>query len=488
MSIGIINSGKSIKTETLIIAAMEGAAPQGLNQDVDQQLSHLLALGDLKGEKEEVIVVYPQGQNVKRVVVVGLGKEQEVTLELIRQAVARGIKKVQALKSVQATVDLETFLVNQLDIQAVAEAAALSAVLNQYRFDTYKPEKDTPLKVNLAFSKPEAIRKAVQFGQTVAEGANFARSLGDMPPNELYPESLAKAAQAMVRTHPNLAINVMKKAELEKAGFRALLAVGQGSVHPPVFMELTYQGGKAGQKPIVLVGKGITFDSGGISLKPGAQMDEMRFDMCGAAAVLGVLKAAAELKLPLNLIGMISSAENLPSGSAYRPGDIVRSLSGKTIEVLNTDAEGRVVLADALHRATQRRPECIVDFATLTGAVIVALGHVAAGLVTNQDSLGQELLAAGQASGERLWQLPLWDEYRDLIKSDIADVANISKDRSAGTITGGAFLEKFVNNIAWAHLDIAGTAWGQKNALYGKGVTGAGVRVVMDWLRSKIKK
>lgn len=485
MSIQVVNSSRQIKTETLIIGMTQDNAPQGLNEAVDQELLQLFKLGDLRGKKAEVVMAYPKGQYVRRVIVCGLGEEKSVDLETIRKSCANGIRKARALNCPVATIDLESFLVNDLGCPEVAEAVSLGATLNQYTYDTFLAEKKKPINVSLGYSKPNQITNAVKLGEAIAQGANFARELGDRPPNHLYPEKLAEEAEAMCRKYPKLSIKIMKKAALQKAGLRGLLAVGSGSEHAPVFIEITYRGGKPKSAPIALVGKGITFDSGGISLKPGAKMDEMRFDMCGAAAVLGIMQTAAELDLKQNLVGMISSAENLPSGSAYRPGDIVKSLSGKTIEVLNTDAEGRIILADALTMATKQKPECIIDFATLTGAVVVALGHVASGLISNNPELAQAIKAAGENSGERVWPLPLWDEYRELIKSDIADVANISKDRSAGTITGGAFLEKFVEDIPWAHLDIAGTAWGQNNALYGKGVTGVGVRVIMEWLLKK---
>lgn len=482
MSLTIVNSSKPIKTETLIIGTMENHAPQGLNEGVDQQISDLIRLGDLTGKKGEITILYPSQQAVKRVILCGLGSETKVNLEVIRQATAQALKKAEALKCKNVMIDLESFLVGELDMQAVAQAVGLTATLNQYHYDTYKPEKDHRLAISLSFSKPQQIRQAVQTGMAIGEGANFARDLGDRPPNTLYPEQLAREAQRMCRQYPKLSIKIIKKPELEKAGFGGLLAVGQGSKRPPVFIEITYRGGKAGAAPIALVGKGITFDSGGLSLKPGERMDEMRFDMCGAAAVLGIMQAAAATNLKQNLVAMISSAENMPGGNAYRPGDVVTTLSGKTIEVLNTDAEGRIILADALTMAVKRRPSCIIDFATLTGAVIIALGHIASGLMSNRDTLATSLIAAGQASGDKVWQLPLWDDYRDLISSDKADVANMAKERGAGTIAAAAFLEKFVNDIPWAHLDIAGTAWGQTNPIYGKGVTGAGVRLVMTWL------
>jgi leucyl aminopeptidase len=251
---------------------------------------------------------------------------------------------------------------------------------------------------------------------------------------------------------------------------------------------MRYRGGRAGEAPVALVGKGITFDSGGICLKPSAKMDEMKFDMLGGAAVLGVMRAAAELRLPVNLVGVVPAAENLPSGTACRPGDVVTSRSGLTIEIANTDAEGRVILADGLNHALDSKPACIVDLATLTGAVIVALGHAATGLLTNDVRLAAELKEAGEASGERVWELPLWDDFRDLLTSDVADVSNMGNKPGAGTIVGGAFLEKFVGKTPWVHLDIAGTAWTEGNAVFAKGATGMGVRLLVEWLKGRVSR
>jgi leucyl aminopeptidase len=258
-------------------------------------------------------------------------------------------------------------------------------------------------------------------------------------------------------------------------------------VKPPVLIEIKYRGASAGRETVALVGKGITFDSGGICLKPSPKMEDMRYDMSGAAAVLGIIRAAARMNLAVNLVGVIPAAENMPSGSAVRPGDIVKSLSGQYIEVLNTDAEGRLVLADGLTYALRHKPACLIDLATLTGAVSVALGNLAIGLLSNDDALAREMRSAGERSGERVWQLPLWEEYQDLIKSENADMANISAKPVAGTIIGGIFLQKFVQDVPWLHLDIAGTAYGDENALYAKGATGVGVRLILEWLAQRIK-
>jgi len=310
----------------------------------------------------------------------------------------------------------------------------------------------------------------------------LARDLVNAPGNIKSPVFLTEQAQAAAK-ESGLTCKVLGQKELAKEGCGALLGVAQGSEREPQMIILEHNGGTKGKAPVALVGKGVTFDSGGISLKPGEKMDEMKMDMAGGAAVIGTMLAIALLKLPINVVGVVPAVENLPSGTAYRPGDILTSLSGKTIEVLNTDAEGRLILADALTYVKRYQPELVVDLATLTGACIIALGHHATAVLGNDQKLIDSLLAAGEASGERLWQLPLWDDYDPLIKSDVADVKNTG-GRAAGTITAAAFLKKFASDFHWAHLDIAGTAWRDQNQPYiPKGGTGVGVRLLVAFLQ-----
>jgi leucyl aminopeptidase len=325
--------------------------------------------------------------------------------------------------------------------------------------------------------------RAIEKAGYIVEGVTLARNLVNEPGNIKSPAYLASQARELAE-QVGIKCEILDQDQLAALGFGALLGVAQGSTRTPKLITLEYNGGNHDAQPIVLVGKGVVFDAGGISLKPAEKMDEMKMDMAGGAVVLGVLKAAALLKLPVNLVGIVPAVENLPSGSAYRPGDILTSLSGKTIEVLNTDAEGRLILADALTYAARYRPRVVIDLATLTGACIIALGHHAAAVLGNHDGLIRQLILAGENSGEKLWQLPLWQEYATQLKSHVADMKNIG-GRPAGTITAAAFLQKFADNYTWAHIDIAGTAWEEKGQPYTpKGGTGFGVRLLLDYLQA----
>jgi leucyl aminopeptidase len=324
---------------------------------------------------------------------------------------------------------------------------------------------------------------ALAEGLAIAAGMELAKDLGNLPGNICTPSYLADQATEISKSH-GLAVDILDRADMEKLGMNTLLSVARGSHEPPKFIVLRHTGGAAGAKPVVLVGKGITFDSGGISLKPGAEMDEMKYDMCGAASVLGTLKAAALMKLPLNVIGVIPSTENMPGGAATKPGDVITSMSGQTVEILNTDAEGRLILCDALTYVERFGPECVVDIATLTGACVIALGHVATGLLANNEGLAKELLDAGQDSYDRVWQMPLWDDYQEQLKSNFADMANIG-GRPAGTITAACFLARFTEKYHWAHLDIAGTAWRSGKE---KGATGRPVPLLAHFLMDRARR
>lgn len=341
-----------------------------------------------------------------------------------------------------------------------------------YQTLEFKTVNKKPLVLeSLYFCLEGANESSLKEAEAVAHGIQLTRYLADLPANHCTPAVLAQQAEALAREHKRIKTTIHDRDSLQKMGTGALLAVGQGSIEPPCLIEMRYEGG-GDSAPFVLVGKGITFDSGGLSLKPANAMDEMKYDMAGAASVLGTMKACAELALPINLIGLIASAENMPSGSAVKPGDIVTSLSGQTIEILNTDAEGRLVLADALTYAERFKPAWVIDIATLTGAVIVALGSVATGLMTTDDALAKDILAAADESDDACWRLPLTDAYQDAIDSPIADMINANFDRSAGSITGACFLSRFTKAYRWAHLDIAGTAWvsGKKRQATGRPV------------------
>jgi leucyl aminopeptidase len=354
-----------------------------------------------------------------------------------------------------------------------------------YRFEELKSKKKPKSKWQSCLVRTpseQAYKEAVKTGAAIGKGVNFCRDLGNRPGNFCKPSDLVDEAKRLSERYANLKIKVLDEAEMEKQGMGSFLSVSVGSKQPAYLIQMTYTGGDPDQAPIGLVGKGITFDTGGISLKPGAGMDEMKFDMCGAASVLGTMQAAASLKWPVNVTGFIAAAENMPSGKATKPGDIVTSKAGKTIEVLNTDAEGRLVLCDTLTYAQEFKPEVLIDIATLTGACVMALGSHASGLYANDEELGEALLAAGQNTGDRAWRMPLWPEYTRQLDSNFADLGNIG-GREAGSVTAACFLAEFTKKTKWAHMDIAGTAW-----LSGgnKGATGRPVELLAEFIRQRI--
>ena len=439
---------------------------------------------EFKGADKQLLLLH---SGAAHLVVAGLGKRDKLTTESIRRAVGSAVKRLTSLGIKQAAIVLD----DATHLAPVVEAAILAS----YRFTKFKSPADnhatlTTLTVCLPKNTDlTAAKTVVTRTQAIADAANYTREIANLPANVVYPEVLADYA-AQLADECNLACTILDKPALETGGFGGLLAVGGGSARDPRLIVLEYRGTPdTSAKPIVLVGKALTFDSGGISIKPSEKMDEMKFDKSGGCAVLGAMKAIATLKLPLHVIGVIAAAENMPSATSYRPGDIVTSYQGSdkhavTIEVLNTDAEGRIVLGDALAYACERDPQAIIDLATLTGACVVALGSFAAGLLGNDDKLQEQLRAAGERTGERLWPLPLWQEYKDKIKSDVADIKNTG-GREGGVSTAAAFLAKYVGDTPWAHLDIAGTAWTTTEQPYlAKGATGFGVRLLLDALQN----
>ncbi|GAB6051113.1 leucyl aminopeptidase [Hydrogenophilus islandicus] len=438
------------------------------------------------------------GLHASRLLIVSLGDKRRLTAQ-------KWAKAAQAVATALANgpVGSAAHLLAAVDVPGIALPERLRLLTlwfaqAQYRYDATLGENAAKAKTPKGADRiehlvPAAVTDellaAVHEGEAIAEGVLLARRLGDLPANVCTPEYLAETAEALAKTH-ELKCRVLDKKEAEKLGMGAFLAVAAGAKRPPKFIVLEYRGSgakKGDRRPIALVGKGITFDTGGICLKPGAQMDEMKYDMCGAAAVLGTVKAVATLKLPIDLVAVIPATENMPGGSATRPGDVVTTLSGKTVEILNTDAEGRLILCDALtYVQKEYQPAKVVDVATLTGAIIIALGKEATGLMGNDDALVAALQQAGNQAFDRAWPLPLWDEYQELLKSRFADVANISGGREAGSITGAAFLARFIDEgTPWVHLDIAGTAWqsGEK-----KGATGRPVPLLTHWLISEAAK
>lgn len=448
----------------------------------------LLEPADFSGKAGQTLLLYPRGAVApKRLLLVGLGKREKASAETIRRESATAVKEAQKLMVEAVTIGVHGDL--SLEPEAAAQAFAEGIELGAYRYQRYQTgldaSKSFEVKKSTVFTKTGARTAAgVNAGQAIARGVNFARDLVNGPGYAMHPPQLGEEALALGK-RVGLKVTVFDMAQLTEQGFGGILAVGKGSEHEPRFIIMEYGQAKPGTPTICLVGKGLTFDSGGLSLKPPEAMETMKSDMGGAAAVFGAMQALAELKLPLHVVGLVSSAENMPSSNAYRPGDIIKTLSGKTIEVLNTDAEGRIILADALFYAQRYKPDAIVELATLTGAVIIALGSHATGLMSTDQALADRLSQAGETSGERVWQLPLWDEYAAMIKSQIADLKNIG-GRAAGTITAGAFLAEFTGDYPFAHLDIAGTAWVDRPAkpYDTNGGTGIGVRLLIEFLRN----
>ena len=444
------------------------------------------------GKANQVTSFFPRGRlSAKQVLLVGLGKASEVTLERVRQAIGVAAKAARGLGVRQLTVEAPMGVDGRLAVPDQAAAIAEAAILATYRFHRYKSpdpaDKPNPATVTILVRDRATVSvasKAARASSIVADGVRLARDLANLPSNDAYPEKIAGLVRREAR-RVGLRCRVFDHRQIARLGMGGVLSVGQGSVHPPRLVVLEYRRG--GRRPtLALVGKGITFDSGGISIKPSEKMDQMKYDKSGGCAVVGALTAAARLRLPINIVGIVAFCENLPSGTAYRPGDIVRMYSGKTVEVLNTDAEGRMTLGDALAYAKRRyKPAAIVDLATLTGACVVALGNAAMGLFSNNQPLADRIVKAGEATWERVWQLPVWDDYHERIKSDVADIRQIGDRSGAGAITAACFLQKFVDGVPWAHLDIAGTAWAEEERPYvPRGATGSGVRLLVQLLQT----
>jgi leucyl aminopeptidase len=460
------------------------------------RISAVIASGDFKGRAGETLVLYPAAGQIgaERVLLVGIGKKDAFGLEGIRRGAGAAVKAaaklgVDRLASVMHHAEL---VEDRVTARAAARAVAEGAVLAGYRFDEMKTrDEDAPsarvTRVEIlekVQEKAARIEEGVRIGAVVARGENLARNLGNLPGNVATPSYLADLAKEIGAEH-GMKVEVLGRKEMEKEGLRALLAVSAGSEQEPRLIVMEHRKGPKGRKPLVLLGKGLTFDAGGISIKPAANMEEMKFDMCGGAAVLGAMKAIGELDVPANVVGIVPSSENLLSGAAMKPGDILRSHLGTTIEVVNTDAEGRLILADALSYLRRFEPEAVIDAATLTGACVIALGHQASAALTNDDALLAEIRTAADRVGERVWELPMYDEFREQIKSEYADIKN-SGGRPGGTITAGWFLREFVGDFPWVHLDIAGTAYGDGKLPYqSKGATGVPTRLFVEWVLSR---
>ncbi|AYH43353.1 leucyl aminopeptidase [Azoarcus sp. DN11] len=480
---------EKLKTGSLVVGTFADGklddAAAALDKASKGKLAALVARGDLDEKAGSLLALHDlPGCAAERVIVVSLGKQDEFGDRAWRDAIGSVARTLAASPAHDAAVCLADVEIPGRSIEWALQQLARVLADATYRYDATKSNKkdDKPRgarKVVLATGNKisATMEAAVKRGQAIAEGMALAKELGNLPGNICTPTHLAETAAELGKQF-KLKVEVLEREDMEKLGMGSLLSVARGSHQPPKFIVMQYKGGKAKDKPVVLVGKGITFDTGGISLKPGTEMDEMKFDMCGAASVLGTFKALARMALPINVVGIVPTTENMPGGAATKPGDVVTSMSGQTIEILNTDAEGRLILCDALTYAERFKPACVIDIATLTGACVVALGKIPSGLLANDDELARELTDCGTVSGDRVWQLPLWDEYQDLLKSNFADVANIG-GRYAGTITAACFLARFTKAYKWAHLDIAGTAWLSGDA---KGATGRPVPLLAEFL------
>ena len=465
------------------------ASAEALERASHGGLGEVLRRGDMEGKLGASLLLYRiPGVAAERVLLVGLGVEADLHEREYRDAVRAAVKAAQATGAGSAMLCLTEIRAGRRDVAWKARQVALVASECAYQFDYMKSKKSEPrplAHVELLTTARDASTAArgLAQGQAMGSGVSLAKDLGNLPGNVCTPSYLAEQARKLAREW-KLGVEVLEKKDMEKLGMGSLLSVAQGSRQPPKLIVLNYSNGAKKAKPVVLVGKGITFDTGGISLKPGAEMDEMKFDMCGAASVLGALRACAELKLRLNVVGIIPTTENMPGGAATKPGDIVTSMSGQTIEVLNTDAEGRLILCDALTYAERFEPAAVVDIATLTGACVIALGHVASGLFSNKEALARELLGAGEEAYDRAWHMPLWDDYQEQLKSNFADMANIG-GRPAGSVTAACFLSRYAKKFDWAHLDIAGTAWKSGKD---KGSTGRPVSLLTSFLMKRAGK
>jgi leucyl aminopeptidase len=456
-------------------------------------ISEIIRRGDMEGKLGATLLLHNvRGTLADRVLLLGLGKERDFRDKEFRSAIKSVVKLLNETGSYEAVVYITEEKVKRREVAWRIEHAVVVAMEAVYRFDQMKSEKSEvrrPLR-KLTLSVPQrsdlaAGEAAAARGLAIAHGVDLTRDLGNLPSNICTPTYLGERALALAQEFPDIKATVLERKEIEALGMGSFLSVTNGSDQPPRFIIFEYRGSPKKQRPVVLVGKGITFDTGGISIKPAGDMDHMKFDMCGAASVFGVMRAVAELKAKVNVVGLVAACENMPSGRATKPGDVVTSMSGQTIEILNTDAEGRLILCDALTYAERYEPEAVVDIATLTGAIVVALGHTASGVMGTDDGLIEDVRRAGERAGERVWPLPLWDDYRDLMKSDIADVKNAG-GRPAGSISAGWFLREFVDGFPWAHLDIAGTAYtDREDATRVKGPTGIGVRLFSEFVLNR---
>jgi len=495
----IVKTGKLLNIRTNLMAVFlfqeNRKVEEWLNElDIlsERRISDFLKLRDFKGDLNETSLLYmPENANIRRVMFVGLGKKREFDTEKARQVFGTASKTAQSIKLKRFMLCLAGMEQSGISKRQLAHVAAEGILLSLYKFTAYKSKDDkngdSVKQVYLFDTRRmylDDIRYGVEEGVSVGEAVCYARDLASHPANIVTPEYLADEARKIAKKN-DLTCTIFTPKELKEKNMNAILGVSQGSKKEPRLIVLEYACGNKQAETIALVGKGLTFDSGGISIKPAKKMEEMKYDMCGAAAVLGTMKIVKQLSPRINVIGVIASAENMPGGAAIKPGDIIKTYSGVTVEIINTDAEGRLVLCDALsYTINSSKPDAVIDIATLTGSVIIALGHFATGMLGNNAALLKKVTAAGKNAGEMVWELPLYPEYDEHIKSDYADIKN-SDGHGAGAIFGGTFLKRFVGKTPWVHLDIAGTAYDVKEKPYlPKGPTGVGVRLFSDLIKN----
>ncbi len=478
------------KTDCVVVGIWESkkfAAPAALALDKTAKgaIARVAATDDISGKLGSTLLVHGlAGIATKRVLLVGLGDEKGYNTHIYCKAINGAFKALKSTAVTDVTIILSTKYGK--DMAHKIEQTAIAAIDAAYRYTATKKSDGKSVGKAVTFHvdgkvDDKALKAAIQRGQAIGEAMQLTKELGNLPANIATPTYLADTAKKLAKEY-KFKLTILEKKDMQKLGMNTLLSVSKGSVEPPKFIVLEHNGGKKGAKPVVLVGKGITFDTGGISIKPSAEMDEMKYDMCGAGSVLGAMKMVGMMKLPLNVVMLVPTCENMPGGNATRPGDVVTSMSGQTVEILNTDAEGRLILCDALTYAERFKPAVVVDAATLTGAMVISLGHHTTGIFANDDALGAELVAAGGAAHDRAWLLPMGQDYDDMLKSNFADIPNISGGRAGGAITAACFLGRFTKSYKWAHLDIAGTAW-----ISGadKGATGRPVPLLSKFLMKR---
>src|SRR3990167_3161024 len=476
-------SSQLAQTDCLVIGILEDESLTPELSQLDKSLNGLLSRLIKKLQKPGQFCYQSDLEastlNIGAIILISCGKKDKYTAEVLENHLKASVKAVLAQNCAKATLHfpLLSNITPDQQLEFILRVVDCSLYIQPQFKTTSNKQALQEIFIHEASATPKALCEAI----IIAEAIQFTRNLADLPANHCTPSYLSKSCVELAKSVPNVSYKILHKEEIQTLGMGGLLAVSQGSVEPPCFIELKYQGLETKGDPIVLIGKGVTFDAGGISIKPAANINEMKFDMAGAATVLGAIFACAKLKLPINLIALVPATENLTSGTAVKPGDVITMMSKQTVEVLNTDAEGRLILADALCYAEQFKPKYVIDIATLTGAVIVALGNVASGIMANDEALANALLEAAQKSLDKAWRLPLFPEYREKLDSPNADLINANFDRSAGSIIGGIFLERFVKDYRWAHIDIAGTAWISGN---NRVATGRPLPLLLEFLRN----